>query len=226
MDLDLAAPDHTTLSRRNRDVRLPTRRHDGPVHLIADSTGLEILGDGEWHRRKHKTRTRRTWRKLHIGVDADGFILASQLTESGLADASQVPELLDQVEEDLERFTGGGAYDTKGVYDAVASHQDGPEDVVIPPRKGAALSKKTSGAAKLRNDTVRGIKQLGRRRWKKGAGYHQQGRAENTFFRYKRILGGRLRAIVAESQEREALLACNVLNRMAELGLPEPHSIA
>ncbi len=64
-------------------------------------------------------------------------------------------------------------------------------------------------------------------RWKKESGYHQQGRAENTFSTgYKRILGGRLRAIVAESQEREALISCNVLNRMAEFGMPKSYSIA
>ncbi len=227
MDLDLASPDHTTLSRRNKDVEVPrpSSVHEGPVHLIVDSTGLRVFGDGEWHRRKHGTKTRRTWRKLHTGVDADGFIVASVLTESVSGDAAQVPELLEQVDGEIERFTGDGAYDTSGVYDALVDHQDEAVKIVIPPRRGAAVSRSSSRAARSRNSNVEGIERLGRRRWKKQSGYHRQGRAENTFFRYKRVLGGRLRAIDRESQEREALIGCQILNRMAELGMPRSYSI-
>jgi hypothetical protein len=79
MGLDLTAPDHTTLSRRNRDVEVPkpSRLEDGPIRLIVDSSGLKIAGKGEWHVQKHGVKARRGWRKLHIGVDADGFIVAS-----------------------------------------------------------------------------------------------------------------------------------------------------
>ena len=177
MDLDLAAPDHTTLSRRSKDVDVPrlARTHEEPLHLIVDSTGLKVFGDGEWHRRKHGTKTRRTWQELHIGVDADGFIVASVLTESTVGDASQVPELLDQVDGEIERFTGDGAYDTSGVYDAVSAHQDGPVKVVIPPRRGAAIFTSSTHAARSRNANVEAVEKLGRRRWKKESGYRQQG---------------------------------------------------
>jgi len=79
-------PDHTTLSRRSALVEIPScaRRHDEPIHLAIDSTGLKIVGAGEWHAHKHQTaNTRRSWRKLHLGVDGDGFVLVSRLTESG-----------------------------------------------------------------------------------------------------------------------------------------------
>ena len=85
MGLDLKAPDHTTLSRRNQIVEVPplTRAHDGPIHLIVDSTGLKILGCGEWNSHKYKaSKKRRDWRKLHIGVDDEGFIVAAELTTS------------------------------------------------------------------------------------------------------------------------------------------------
>ena len=75
MGLNLKAPDHTTLSRRNQIVAVPplTRSYDGPIDLIVDSTGLKILGCGEWNAHKHKaSKKRRDWRKLHIGVDAEG----------------------------------------------------------------------------------------------------------------------------------------------------------
>ena len=81
MGLNLKAPDHTTLSRRNQIVAVPplTRSYDGPIDLIVDSTGLKILGCGEWNAHKHKaSKKRRDWRKLHIGVDAEGFIVAAE----------------------------------------------------------------------------------------------------------------------------------------------------
>ena len=90
MGLNLKAPDHTTLSRRNPIVAVPplTRSYDGPIDWIVDSTGLKILGCGEWNAHKHKaSKKRRDWRKLHIGVDAEGFIVAAELTASSRDDA-------------------------------------------------------------------------------------------------------------------------------------------
>ena len=65
----------------------------------------------------------------------------------------------------------------------------------------------------------------GRRRWKKEAGYHLQARVENAFFRYKSILGDRLRARSRGGRVAESVVACNVLNQMTELGRPESYSI-
>ena len=82
MGVDLKAPDHNTLSRRNQTVEVPllSRDHDGPICLVVDSTGLKILGSGEWNAHKYKaSRKRRDWRKLHIGVDEQGFIVAAEL---------------------------------------------------------------------------------------------------------------------------------------------------
>ncbi len=96
MELDLKAPDHTTLSRRNKDVDVPrppcpTRAHAGALHLIVDSKGLKILGAGEWHAHRHRSSKVRQWRKLHVGVDDDGFIVAAKLTKSSEDDPSTVP---------------------------------------------------------------------------------------------------------------------------------------
>ena len=108
MGLNLKAPDHTTLSRRNQIVAVPplTRSYDGPIDLIVASTGLKILGCGEWNAHKHKaSKKRRDWRKLHIGVDAEGFIVAAELTASSRDDASTLPALLDTIEVPIRRFT-------------------------------------------------------------------------------------------------------------------------
>ena len=115
MGLALQTPDHTTLSRRNRDVEIPrlARGHDGPLHLVIDSTGLKIFGNGEWQAHKHKaSNQRRRWRKLHLGIDGDGCIIASALTDSGEDDASVGISMLEQIEGTIAQFTADGAYDT------------------------------------------------------------------------------------------------------------------
>ena len=141
LGLDLAVPDHTTLSRRAATLEVPRPRPGGgPLHLLVDSTGLKLGGPGEWLVEKHGTRTRRAWRKLHLGVDADtGRIEAVELTTSEADDGSRVGPLLDQVEGAVASFTGDGAYDREDVYGAVAERH--PEAaVVVPPRKDAVPS--------------------------------------------------------------------------------------
>jgi hypothetical protein len=113
----LAVPDHSTLSRRAGTLDVPRSRSgrgadSEPVHLLVDSTGLKLCGAGEWLVEKHGTKTRRSWRKLHSGMDADtGEIVAATLTTNDVDDASQVGRLLDQVEGPVASFTGDGAYD-------------------------------------------------------------------------------------------------------------------
>jgi hypothetical protein len=211
MRLDLTAPDHTTLSRRNRDVLVPTlRRHDdGPIHLIVDSTGLKIYGAGEWCARKHRKATeRRGWRKLHLGVDDDGYIVAEGLTGHTVDDADMLPDLLDQVDAPLRRFTGDGAYDTRGVYEAVGEAGCPNVEVVVPPRRSATASPQATGLWTQRTQHIERIAEIGRQAWQKETGYRQQARVEGTFRRYKRILGDRLRATGFEAQPREAMAYC------------------
>ncbi len=118
----LPVPDHSTLSRRAQslDVVLKAPQSCGPVHLIVDSTGLQIVGEGPWAAAKHGTRGTRDWQKLHAGVDGRGFIVAHCLTESRVDDASVVPDLLSQVSGVIERFTADGAYDKTAVYEALS----------------------------------------------------------------------------------------------------------
>jgi hypothetical protein len=112
LGLDLRVPDHTTLSRRAESLEVPRPRSDSnaePMHLLVDSTGLKLCGPGEWLIEKHGTRVRRSWRKLHIGVDADtGRIVASELTTNDVDDGSQLGPLLDQIAGPVASFTGDG----------------------------------------------------------------------------------------------------------------------
>ena len=116
--LDLAIPDHSTLSRRAETLAVAGPPPSAePVHLLVDSTGLKLSGAGEWLVEKHGTSRRRSWRKLHIGVDADtGRIVAATLTTNDVDDGSQVGPLLDQIDDPIASLTGDGAYDQDGVY--------------------------------------------------------------------------------------------------------------
>ena len=109
MGLDLKAPDHSTLSRRGEEVEVPRlcREQEEPVHSVVDSTGLKISSAGDWSSRKHRKReARRGWRKLHIGADDEGFVVAAQLTGSKRDDASVVPDLLEQIDAEVRRPKG------------------------------------------------------------------------------------------------------------------------
>jgi len=223
MGLWLEVPDHTTLSRRSQhlDVRLRRIATDKPMHLIVDSTGLSIVGEGEWAAAKHGKRGKRAWRKLHVGVNRAGVIVAQVVTDSNVDDASTGVDLIKQVDSKLTSITGDAAYDTGAIYDAALERG---AKVVVPPTRKAVVSGRRQ-CATARDRTIRKVKKLGRREWKRVSGYHRQGTVENAFFRYKSIIGDRLRARHPRAQRVEAVLACNALNRMFELGRPVSKAI-
>src|SRR5690348_5265322 len=163
LGLELAVPDHTTLSRRAATLEVPrSRSGGGPLHLLVDSTGLRLDGPGEWLLEKHGTKRRRAWRKLHLGVDAEtGRIEAVELTGHEADDGSRVGPLLDQVTDPLASFTGDGAYDREDVYGAVTEcHPEAA--VIVPPRKGAVPSGTAGTAPTQRDWHLRRIAEHGR----------------------------------------------------------------
>ena len=221
LGLDLAVPDHSTLSRRAETLKVASPRPgSAPVHLLVDSTGLKLCGSGEWLLEKHGTHTRRSWRKLHIGTDADtGRIVAATLTTSEVDDASQVGTLLDQIGP-LASFTADGAYDQDGVYVEVARRSpDAP--VIVPPRSSAVPSRTASTAPTPRDRHQQHIAEHGRRRWQKASGYHWRAQVEADISRFKRVIGGGLRSRTDRRRETEIALAVNALNQILELGRPE-----
>jgi transposase len=217
--VDIAIPDHTTLSRRGGGLRiLPTRiDRDEPLHLLVDSTGLKIYGEGEWLDQKHGVRSRRRWRKLHLGVDADTHeIVASELTPDDAGDVSELPELLDQIDADAASLTADGAYDGQAAYDAVAERH--PEaSVIIPPRTRSIPSEATTTQ---RDRHIEAIGKHGRIGWQSRSGYSRRSLVETAVYRYKTIIGRRLHARILRNQRTEAKIGCNALNRMTWLGMP------
>ena len=112
----------------------------GPLHLLIDSTGLQVYGAGQWLEAKHGAKSRRKWRKLHLAVDADnGTIVAQTLTDQDTDDPSQVGPLLDQIDVRITRVTADGASDGAPTYATIAAHGEDIA-VVIPPRSSAVLN--------------------------------------------------------------------------------------
>jgi len=173
LDLDLAAPDHSTISRRGETLPVSRPRPGSePVHLLVDSTGLKLCGPGEWLVEKHAARARRSWRKLHIGVDADtGQIIAAELTSKDADDGSQVGPLLEQIAGPVASFTGDGAYDRDDVYREVCQrHPDAA--VIVPPRSGAVPSATAKTAPTKRDRHLQLIAERGRMGWQRASGYN------------------------------------------------------
>jgi hypothetical protein len=221
LGLDLAVPDHTTLSRRAESLDVVrSRPGPGPVHLLVDSTGLKLCGSGEWLLEKHGTKTRRSWRKLHIAVDADtGQIAAAALTTSDVDDASQVGPLLDQVDSPVASFTADGAYDQDGVYGGVVSRHP-KASVIVPPRLSAVPSATAQTAPTMRDQHLQTIAERGRVAWQKASGYNWRALVEADVSRLKRIIGDGLRSRTDQRRATEVAIAVNALNRMLELGRP------
>ena len=195
MRLALPCPDHTTLSRRNATCEISRCDHQGskePLDVIVDSTGLKVCGQGAWHRHKHGEKKRRRWKKLHIGVDGDGWIIASTVTESNAQDPSQAPSLLAQVDRQIHRFIADGIYDQETVYRAITDHSLEVR-VIIPPRKDGVLSPTGTTAPSQRDLHLLAIESEGRFGWKRISGYYDQAYAENVFSRFKKTFAGRLR---------------------------------
>jgi transposase len=221
MDLTISAPDHTTVSRRA--VALPVIQAalvpSGPLHVLIDSTGLQVFGAGQWLEAKHGAKSRRTWRKLHLAVDAEsGMIVAQTLTDQDADDPSQVAPLLDQIDGEIAQVTADGAYDGAPTYETIAGHGDGIK-VVIPPRSTAVPSGEQDSPTQ-RDRHLAMITERGRLAWQAETDYGQRALAETTMGRYKALIGPRLRSRGFAAQQTEAAIGVAVLNRMLAAGRP------
>lgn len=223
MQVEVAIPDFTSLAKRAAKLKvslevLPT---EGPIDIIVDSTGVKVLGAGEWRSDAYREPKRRTWRKLHLSVNAvSQEIVAEVLTSKRFDDADLVPEILTQIDPPVAKLYGDGAYDKWKLYGVLEREEIMP---VIPPRRTAAIKKhgNCAGPPLPRDEAIRGIRRLGRRRWKQVAGYHRRSLVETSMSRLKRAFGSRLKNKRFENQKTEARLRCKLLNRFTHLGLPQ-----
>ena len=200
-------------------MNIPYRGSNGPLHLLIDSTGIKVEGEGEWNARKHGGPKRRVWRNIHLGIDEQTLeIRAVELTSSGIGDAPMLPELLDQTspEQEIGSVTADGAYDTRKCHDAIA---DRGAAAVIPPRKNAKPWKPNTAGAVARNEALRASKYLGRALWRNWSGYHRRSRVE-TKMHCMKLLGQRLMALDFDRQVAELQIRIAVMNGYTTLGIP------
>ena len=219
--LDWPVPDYSTLCRRQKTlaVQLPYRGSGGPLHLLIDSTGIKVRGEGEWHARKHGGTKRRVWRKVHLAIDESTLeIRAVEFTDSSVGDAPMLPGLLSQIPkgEPIASVTADGAYDGRACRDTIALRG---AEAIIPPRRNAKPWRKDSPGARGRNDDLRAMKRFGRMLWRKWSGYHRRSRAE-TKMNCLKLLGQKLTSRDFDRQTAELHIRIAILNRFTALGIP------
>ena len=227
MGIELLVPDHSTLSRRigKLSMHLPVVPKTGVRHVVVDSTGVKVYGEGEWKTRQHGISKRRTWRKLHVGVDeATGEILAAVVSTHDVSDGEVLPNLLNGIDDEIEQVSADGAYDQRKCYDAIRERQ---ATAAIPPRKGAKIWQhgNTKAERHIRDENLRRVRKVGRKRWKRESRYHRRSLAETTMFRLKTIFGRRLSARTFDNQAVELFIKCAALNRMIQMAKPDSFKV-
>lgn len=223
---DRKAPDFSTLSIRGGTlpitIRIRSIRKE-PLHIVVDSTGAKVYGEGEWKVRQHGWSKHRTWKKLHIGIDAfTQDILLGEVTGNDTADCEMLEPLCEQLPEhvSIEQISADGAYDRRMCYAALRKR--GVLRIGIPPQHNAKIwqhGNMESGRLS-RDENLRRIRLVGRKRWKQEINYHRRSLVETAMFRFKTIFTDKVQARTPANQRIQLLLRCKALNRMTMLGMP------
>lgn len=222
MQVHLSVPEHSTVSRRKAtlSVSLPVKPNSSSIHLVVDSTGVKVYGEGEWKNRQHGISKRRTWRKLHVAVnESTGEILAAEVTLNCVHDSEVLEDLLEETDASVEQVSADGAYDTRHCYELL---QERGAKAVIPPRQNAKIWSHGNGhgAAHPRDENLRFIRKHGRKAWKRHSRYHRRSIVETTIGRFKSTFGGVVKSRNFHNQVAELRVKCAVLNRMIHMDKP------
>lgn len=222
LKLALPVPHYSTLCRRARALELSLAPKSKRIsHLVIDTTGLKLYGEGEWRVRQHGWAKHRTWRKLHLSIDADSHqVTAALITNKEVVDSRGLPKLLKQIETPVERVYADGAYDSRECYQAI--YLRGAR-AVIPPRTGSVVWR--DEYLTDRNSNLRQVQKLGATGWKRKLKYHRRSLVETAIFRLKTIFSDKLRARELERQRTEVMVRCRALNRMTALGMPQSYAV-
>ncbi len=217
MGFHLPIPNYSTLSRRAQELEIELKKRtsrSGLLHVVIDSTGLKVFGEGEWKVRQHGYSKRRTWRKLHVCVDeSTGEILSSILTDNSFKDNEVFEDLILNADQDIYQATADGAYDAKNCWEFCEK-----ENIqgTFPPREGAKIQQhgNVNQTPKQRDENLRLVRELGKPAWKVLSGYSRRSLSETTMYRFKTIFGDKLNARNFGNQATEAFIKCKILNLM------------
>lgn len=220
MKINLPVPSYSQLSRRQSEIDLPDLPTlSGSIHIVIDSSGLKILGEGEWMVRQHGTTRRRLWKKLHIGVDEKSqLIVGAILTVKSDSDDKILKPLLDQYKGEIHQVSGDGAYDSHQCINDITRR--GAKATVSLQSHPRHKWKQKENLKNARDEMAWQIQQHGKKEWKQANGYHRRSLAETAFYRYKQLLGNKLASRRFENQQVEALLRCHMLNQITLSGMP------
>jgi len=227
MNIALSVPSYSQISRRAKTLHKRINRlvqGKKARHIIFDSTGLKVYGEGEWKMRVHGKTKRRTWRKLHIGIDAETQnILCCELTRNNEGDAEAAERMLDDLPGKVKSARGDGAYDAARFRRKV--HNKGGACIVPPPKDAAYKGMKGEEWEQARDAAIAAINgfggdEIGRKLWKIASGYHERSLVETAMLRVKKMLGDKLKARNLEAQKTEAVCKCLIINKMNEIGMP------
>lgn len=221
MNTALGSPSYSCLCKRSKTLSVLYRpsTSKGFTDIVVDSTGLKVYGNGEWHTRKHHASKRRTWRKLHLAVDAANHdIVSAELSMVRVSDGEALCDLLRPLRRNIDRVTGDGAYDTRSCYNEVAAKK---AILRAPPRENAQYW----GKCHPRDHTVFMTRQIGLKQWKVDSGYHLRSLAETAMYRFKQLMGDKLKSRSFNNQHTETMVKVKAINTMNRLGLPayQPH---
>jgi len=230
MGFDVKVPSYSQICRRavDLDVDIEVPGSKSPLFIVIDSTGLKVYGEGEWKTRKHGVGKRRTWRKLHLGVDEKtGLVHAQVLTGNGKGDgdAQQVEGMLEQVESPIGKFSGDGAYDTYEIWTLLKGL--GIEGIIPPQENAIYWVDEFDVPLDLdRNKILEKIEGVGRSQWKKSSNYHRRSLSETAMMRFKTIFGPQLYSRIFEKQKTEAAIKIKCMNKMTRIGMPVSKKMA
>lgn len=216
----LSVPSYTTLCRRSKGLRvnLKSKKNRGITDIVVDSTGLKVYGEGEWKVRKHGAGKHRTWMKMHLAMDAGSQqIKGVSLTSNSVEDSSAGISLIKSMKFRIGSLRGDGGYD-KHKFREMLNARDIVQ--VIPPQSNAVINRKGLNYLIERNESIKKIKRVGRKKWKQQSGYHQRSKVETAMFRYKAVIGDHLSARVVGNQKTEVAIGCKILNIMLQVAKP------
>lgn len=228
LNLKLNVPSYTQLCRRQKTLRLKLKHPidiTRPIHVVIDATGLKLFGEGEWKVRQHGYTKHRMWRKFHAGIDVDTkqFVMM-ELTDNHVGENKKLHHLLSQYSGPISRVGADKGYDSYECHEIVGAL--GAESAILLQRRAKIRRRVKAGEIPLvRDNIVRRMRAVGRIQWKAEVQYHKRSLIENAFLRYKKLFGGKLRAISLENQKIETLIGCNILNTFSEMGMPISESV-
>lgn len=225
MGIDFPVPSYSQISRRAGQLEYllsKFRKKKNIRDIVFDSTGLKVHGEGEWKVKQHGKSKRRTWKKLHLGIDPDTHeVVVAEITDSSTTDAEVGKDLLKRFKK-VNNVYGDGAYDTK-TFRREVKERGGIS--IIPPRENAVYKGEFEGWKGDRDGDIAVIHALGgdkdaRRIWKVLKGYHRRSLGETAFYRIKTMFGSQLKSRREKQQRAEVLCKVVAMNKMTDLGIP------